>query len=158
MKEENAMDKKYGFILKFQDCAENEIEIFSDEDVEGTVIWPSYSQAEPIRLRGVFATHEEAEEAAKNLKVYKAVITYNHGDFIEEEAPINGFGEGGLEEPAYFFSSYDAKSWVDCRTDSMTNEYCDEDEDEDDEVDTITKTTYEIAEIEITDIEIFEIS
>lgn len=25
------MDKKYGFILKFQDCAENEIEIYSDE-------------------------------------------------------------------------------------------------------------------------------
>ena len=35
-----------------------------------------------IRLRGVFATQEEAEAAAKNLKVYKAVITYNHGDFI----------------------------------------------------------------------------
>ena len=155
------MDKKYGFILRFYDCAENEIEIFSDEEVEGTVIWPSYSQAEPICLRGIFDTCEEAEEAAKNLKVYRAVITYDHGDFIEEEDSIDGFGEGGLEEPAYFFSSSEARSWLDCRMErieNITDEDSDEDDDEGEEPDTAIKTTCEITEIEITDIEIFEIS
>ena len=133
------MDQKFGFVLKFYDCAENEIEIYSDEEIEGKVVWPSYSQAEPVRLRGVFATAEEAEEAAKNAKVYKAVMTYDHGDFEEEEDSVDGFGEGGLDFPAYFFSPSEAEPWINCRLDNSEN------------------TTYEILEIEIADIEVFEI-
>ena len=134
------MDKKYAFVLRFRDCAENEIEIYSDEEIEGKVIWPSYSQAEPVRLRGIFPTYAEAEEAAKNAKVYKAVMTYDHGDFVEEEDSVDGFGEGGLEFPAYFFSPNEAKPWVNCRFDNSEN------------------TTYAIVEIEITDMEVFELS
>ena len=134
------MEKKYGFILKFEDCAENIIEIYSDEEIEGKVVWPAYSQAEPVRLRGILDTREEAEEAAKSVTVYKAVMTYDHGDFVEEEDSVDGFGEGGLDFPAYFFSPSEADPWVNCRLDASEN------------------TTYEIVEIEITDIEVFELS
>ena len=137
------MDKTYGFILKFLDCADNEIEIYSDEEIEGKVIWPSYSQAEPIRLRGIFSNREEAQKAAEQLPVYRAMITYDHGDFVEEEDSVDGFGEGGLDFPAYFFSSDDAKTWVNCRIRNL-DEDC--------------HTSYEITKIEIADIEVFEIT
>ena len=133
------MDQKFGFVLTFLDCADNEIEIYSDEEIDGKVIWPAYSQAEPVKLRGIFDTREEAEEAAKGVKVYKAVMNYDHGDFQEEEDSVDGFGEGGLDFPAYFFSPDEAQPWINCRLNNSEN------------------TTYEILEIAMEKIEVIEL-
>ena len=48
--------KKYKFIIKLG----YGIEVDSAEKIEGHVSWPNYSQADPIRYRGIFDTYEEA--------------------------------------------------------------------------------------------------
>ena len=67
------MSKKYKFILEIPD----DMEVDSEYDVDGCVIWPTYSQAEPIKLKGLFDSYEEAKEAAEQFKVYNAILYIN---------------------------------------------------------------------------------
>ena len=62
--------KKYKFILTLP----YDIEIDSAETIEGHVAWPNWSQADPVRYRGVFDTYEEAKAYADDFQVYKYVL------------------------------------------------------------------------------------
>ena len=46
------MSEKYKFIL----ILPYDIEVDSEEEIEGHVSWPNYSQASPIEYQGVFDT------------------------------------------------------------------------------------------------------
>ena len=48
--------KKYKFIITVGKYTQ----VDSAEEIEGHVSWPNYSQADPVRYRGVFDTYEEA--------------------------------------------------------------------------------------------------
>ena len=98
------MSKKYKFVV---DIPYN-MEIDSEYDVDGVVIYPTYSQAEPIELQGVFNSYEEAKKAAEEFKIYNAILSINHGDWTEI---IHSFDpERG--ETAAFFTPGCADEWV----------------------------------------------
>lgn len=87
--------KKYGFKLKLP----YETEIDSVDEIDGHRFCPNYSHAEPIELKGIFDTKEEAEEYAKEFKVYKYILHYcSYDSFLDEG---DGYG--------YFLSSTDAE-------------------------------------------------
>ncbi len=89
--------KKYKFIITLSD----DIKVDSAEEIEGHVSWPNYSQAEPIRYRGVFDTYDEAKEYASNFALYKYVTGDGYDSF-----------ENGDEEYPYFISIFDAEDAV----------------------------------------------
>ena len=91
------MDKKYKFILTLP----NDIEVDSAEEIEGHVSWPNYSQAEPIRYRGIFDSCEEAKEYASNFNLYKYILNEQGYDSFESE-----------DEPLYYISIFDAEDAV----------------------------------------------
>lgn len=98
------MSKKYKFVVEIP----YGIEVDSEYDVDGIVIWPTYSQSEPIELKGVFDSYEEAKKAADKFKMYNAILSINHGDWVEK---IHSFDiERG--ETAAFFAPYTADEWV----------------------------------------------
>ena len=87
--------KKYKFILTVDEYTK----VDSAEEIEGHVSWPNYSQAEPIRYRGVFDTYEEAEKYASNFNLYKYVTSDGDDSSYDEECP-------------YFISIFDAEDAV----------------------------------------------
>ena len=150
------MSTKYKFIA----ILPNEVEIDSEFDVEGKVVWPSYSQSEPIRLKGIFDSYEEAKVAADNFKAYDAIV-YNDcgGGYIEE---LHSFYCDD-EYPVAFLSPDDADEWIRVRLECISDNKYDEDEDdeaenediEDEEEEEQEKFTFE--EIKILEIQIVEI-
>ena len=133
------MNKKYKFVLII---VENEIEIHSDEEIEGQ----SPSLVETWKMKGIFDSYEDAKKAAEEFKVLKVVVTHDHddGDWIEEEDSIDDYS-------IYFFSYIAAESWAYSRLED--EEY----EDDDGETHTIN-SEFEIIEVDNIDIEIVEIS
>ena len=91
------MMKKFKFILTLPDG----MEVDRAEEIEGHVSWPNYSQAEPVRYRGVFNTYEEAREYAADFNLYKYVTNDGYDSF-----------EHGDDEYPYFISIYDAEDAV----------------------------------------------
>ena len=87
--------KKFKFILTLDE----DIKVDSAEEIEGHVSWPNYSQAGPVRYRGIFDTYEEAEKYASNFTLYKYVTSNGYDSFNDEERP-------------YFISIYDAEDAV----------------------------------------------
>ena len=87
--------KKYKFIITLDEYTE----VDSAEEIEGHVSWPNYSQADPIRYRGVFDTYEEAEEYASKFSLYKYVTNDGYDSSEDEYNP-------------YFISIYDAEDAV----------------------------------------------
>lgn len=75
-----------------------EVEIDSAEEIEGHVSWPNWSQADPVRYRGIFDSYDEAKEYASEFEVYKYIISDMHYDSFECE------DYGG-----YFLSIFDAE-------------------------------------------------
>ena len=74
--------KKYGFKLKLP----YDIEIDSAEEIEGHRFWPNYSHADPIELKGIFNTKEEARKYAEEFKVYKYIIhAFGNYDSFEDD-------------------------------------------------------------------------
>ena len=145
------MSTKYKFIAILPD----EVEIDSEYDVEGKVIWPSYSQSEPIRLKGIFDSYEEAKAAADKFKAYDAIV-YNDcgGGYIEE---LHSFYCD--DEPIAFVSPDEADEWIRVRlewiADNEYDEYDENDESENEEEEEHEKFAFE--EIEILEIQIVEI-
>ena len=142
---------KYKFILKFQDCCENETEIHS-EDVDGDYFLP-YKQG---RINGVFYSYEEAQEALEKFLVLKVIVTRNHndGEWIEE---IDSF-EDDPEMPIYFYSYRDAESWAYSEVEDEEYEYDEDEYDEDSENIDKVNSMYEILEMEAISSEIVEIA
>lgn len=99
------MSKKYKFILEIPD----DMEVDSEYDVDGCVIWPTYSQAEPIKLKGLFDSYEEAKETAEQFKVYNAILYIKHEDGWVEV--FHSF-DGEYGDPVCFFSPSCADEWV----------------------------------------------
>lgn len=91
------MSEKYKFIL----ILPYDIEVDSEEEIEGHVSWPNYSQASPIEYQGVFDTYEEALEYAKDFSLYKYVLNYSGYDSYESE-----------DFPEYYISIFDAEDAV----------------------------------------------
>jgi hypothetical protein len=87
--------KKYKFIITLS----YDIKVDSAEEIEGHVSWPNYSQAEPIRYRGIFDTYEEAKEYASNFSLYKYVTNDGYDSSDDYETP-------------YFISIFDAEDAV----------------------------------------------
>ena len=87
---------KYKFILTLP----YGVTVDSAEEIEGHVSWPNYSQAEPIRYRGVFDSYDEAKEYADNFTVYKFELSDGYDSFGQDDyCP-------------YFVSIYDAEDAV----------------------------------------------
>jgi hypothetical protein len=86
------MVKKYKFILTLPD----DFEVDSALEIEGHLSWPNYSQAEPIRYKGVFDTSEEAEKNASDFAIYKWTAS-GYDSYYDEE------------EPHYYVSIFDAE-------------------------------------------------
>ena len=84
--------KKYKFILTLDEYTR----VDSAEEIEGHVSWPNYSQADPVRYRGVFDTYEEAEKYASNFSLYKYVTN-------------DGYDSSNDECNPYFISIFDAE-------------------------------------------------
>ena len=72
--------KKYKFILTLDEYTR----VDSAEEIEGHVSWPNYSQADPVRYKGVFDTYEEAKEYASNFSLYKYLDFWDYYDSYEE--------------------------------------------------------------------------
>lgn len=87
--------KKYKFILTLDEYTR----VDSAEEIEGHVSWPNYSQATPVRYRGVFDTYEEAENYASNFNLYKYVTSGGDDSSYDDECP-------------YFISIFDAEDAV----------------------------------------------
>ena len=98
------MSKKYKFVVDIP----YDMEIDSEYDVDGVVIWPTYSQAEPIELKGIFNSYEEAQKAADEFKIYNAILSIDHGSCVET---IHSFDPERGETVA-FFSPSCADEWV----------------------------------------------
>lgn len=77
--------KKYGFKLTLP----YDVVIDSVEEIEGHCYQPNYSQAEPIELKGIFDTKEEAKKYAEEFKVYKYII-HIFGDYDSFEDDDDG--------------------------------------------------------------------
>lgn len=88
------MAKKFKFILTLHD----EIEVDSAEEIEGHISWPNWSQADPVRYKGIFDSYDEAMEYASKFEIYKYVLNYDCYDSYEDE-----------EWPRYFISIFDAE-------------------------------------------------
>ena len=84
--------KKYKFILTLDEYTR----VDSAEEIEGHVSWPNYSQASPVRYRGIFDTYEEAKEYASEFKLYKYVTN-------------DGYDSSNDECDPYFISIFDAE-------------------------------------------------
>ena len=84
--------KKYKFVLTLDEYTQ----VDSAEEIEGHVSWPNYSQADPIRYKGIFDTYEEAEEYASKFKLYKYVTN-------------DGYDSSDDDENPYFISIFDAE-------------------------------------------------
>ena len=84
--------KKYKFILTLDEYTQ----VDSSEEIEGHVSWPNFSQASPVRYRGVFDTYEEAEEDASKFNLYKYVTN-------------DGYDSSDDECNPYFISIFDAE-------------------------------------------------
>ena len=91
------MDKKYKFILTLP----YDIEVDSSEEIEGHVSWPNYSQAGPVRYKGIFDSYDEAKRYAADFDIYKYVLNKEGYDSYESE-----------DEPIFFISIYDAEDAV----------------------------------------------
>ena len=89
--------KKYKFIITLDEY----IQVDSAEEIEGHVSWPNYSQAGPVRYRGIFDSYEEAEKYASEFSLYKYVMSDGYDSY-----------ENGDEEYPYFISIYDAEDAV----------------------------------------------
>lgn len=139
------MNKKYEFILRFQDCHKNEIEIHSKEEIEDQ----NPSLIETHRMKGVFDSYDEAKKAAEELEVLKVVVTHDHnnGEWIETEDSIDDFDE----TPFYFFSYIAAEAWAYSKL--MNDEY-----EDDDEEGPAVRSMFEIMKIDNIDIEVVEIT
>ena len=87
--------KKYKFILTLDEYTR----VDSAEEIEGHVSWPNYSQADPVRYRGVFDTYEEAKEYASNFSLYKYITN-------------DGYDSSDDEYNPYFISIFDAEDAV----------------------------------------------
>ena len=87
--------KKYKFIITLNKY----IQVDSAEEIEGHVSWPNYSQAEPVRYRGVFDTYEEAKKYSSNFSLYKYITN-------------DGYDSSYDEYNSYFISIYDAEDAV----------------------------------------------
>ena len=87
--------KKYKFILTLDEYTQ----VDSAKEIEGHVSWPNYSQADPVRYRGVFDTYEEAKAYASSFSLYKYVTKYGYDSSEDEYNP-------------YFISIYDAEDAV----------------------------------------------
>ena len=85
---------KYKFILTLP----NEVEIDSAEEIDGCVSWPNWSQADPVRSKGIFDSYAEAEKYASEFEIYKYIIEDMNYDSFECE-----------EYGGYFFSIFDAE-------------------------------------------------
>jgi hypothetical protein len=126
--------KKYKFLIKLSD----DIEVDSAEEIEAHVSWPNYSQADPIRYRGIFDTYEEAEKYASNFTLYKYVTNDGYDSFDYDE-----------EDP-YFISIFDAEDAVCAMLDvepgtpfyTNPDEYIVEEITEEDEENDISAGTY----------------
>lgn len=84
--------KKYKFIITLDKYTQ----VDSAEEIEGHVSWPNYSQADPVRYRGVFDTYEEAKEYASNFSLYKYVTNDGYDSSHDDCNP-------------YFISIFDAE-------------------------------------------------
>ena len=84
--------KKYKFILTLDKYTQ----VDSAEEIEGHVSWPNFSQASPVRYRGIFDTYEEAEEYASKFQLYKYVTDDGYDSSYDECNP-------------YFISIFDAE-------------------------------------------------
>ena len=89
---------KYKFILSLPD----EFEIDSEYEIDGHMAWPNYSQADPVRYRGIFNSYEEAKKYAEDFDVYKYILKYYYSD------PYDSF-EDEDECAKYFISIFDAE-------------------------------------------------
>ena len=87
--------KKYKFIITLDEYTQ----VDSAEEIEGHVSWPNYSQADPVRYRGVFDTYEEAKEYASNFSLYKYITNDGYDSSEDEYNP-------------YFISIFDAEDAV----------------------------------------------
>ena len=86
------MAKKFKFILMLPDG----IEVDSALKIHNHVSWPNYSQAEPVRYKGIFDTYEEAEKYASAFKIYK----FTGGGYDSW---------GDEDDPCYYVSIFDAE-------------------------------------------------
>jgi hypothetical protein len=89
---------KYKFILSLPD----EFEIDSEYEIDGHMAWPNYSQADPVRYRGIFNSYEEAKKYAEDFDVYKYILKYYYSH------PYDSF-EDEDECAKYFISIFDAE-------------------------------------------------
>jgi hypothetical protein len=89
---------KYKFILTLP----YEFEIDSEYEIDGHMAWPNYSQADPVRYRGIFDSYEEAKKYAEDFEVYKYILKYYYSH------PYDSF-EDEDECAKYFISIFDAE-------------------------------------------------
>lgn len=101
------MSKKIKFILTLP----GDVKVDSINDIEGVVVWPPYSQATPITLKGTFNSYDDALSYAKGLTFYDAVVSCNvDGEIIDyhsyeyQYTPDTDLG--------YYFSYDDAYDWI----------------------------------------------
>jgi hypothetical protein len=66
------MTKQYKFILTLP----NEVVIDSAEEIHNHMSWPNWSQADPVRYRGIFDSYEVAKEYASKFKIYKYILLH----------------------------------------------------------------------------------
>ena len=87
--------KKYKFIITLDEYTR----VDSAEEIEGHVSWPNWSQADPVRYKGVFDTYEEAKEYASSFSLYKYITSDGDDSSYDESNP-------------YFISIFDAEDAV----------------------------------------------
>ena len=72
---------KYRFVLVLP----YDIEMDSAAVIEGYTFYPKASQSDPIVLRGIFDSYDEAKAYAATMKVYKYILPYESYDSFEDE-------------------------------------------------------------------------
>ncbi len=87
------MAKKFKFILILPE----DFEVDSALEIHDHVAWPNYSQAEPVRYKGIFDTFEEAEKYASEFNIYKFSGWDGYDSWYDED------------EPRYYVSIFDAE-------------------------------------------------
>ncbi len=90
--EGDPMANKFKFILMLPE----DFEVDSALEIHDHVAWPNYSQADPVRYKGIFDTYEEAEKYASAFEIYK--FTGGGYDSWYDE-----------DEPRYYVSIFDAE-------------------------------------------------
>ncbi|MCR4660577.1 MAG: hypothetical protein K5765_01090 [Clostridia bacterium] len=100
--------KKYKYILILEDSEDPEnydIEVDSEEEIEGVSSCENYSHSEPYSWEGIFNTYEEAKKEASEKKIYKIIIGEYYDGYGGERDYFEEYGD-------YFVDIWEADDYA----------------------------------------------